>query len=139
MDCDHLKPDFFKVSDVDFKNGILSIHQSKKNNSRLVPMSDFLTKRCRTFSTKVHYNSMRMIITFPVLNGKPMTTGNLYRNFRRFLWHAKISHGGRGNGPRINGFRHLYAVHCLKKWAEQAKDLSCLSSYSKNLHGAQFI
>ena len=29
-----------KVADVDLKNGILNIHQSKKDNSRLVPMSD---------------------------------------------------------------------------------------------------
>ena len=31
-----------KVSDVDLKRGILSIHHSKKDNSRLVPMSDCL-------------------------------------------------------------------------------------------------
>src|ERR1700733_6575214 len=29
-----------KVADVDLENGILSIHHSKKDNSRLVPMSD---------------------------------------------------------------------------------------------------
>ena len=52
-----------------------------------------------------------------------MTLGNLYKNFRRFLWRAKISHGGMGKGPRIYDFRHTYAVHCLKKWSEQQKDL----------------
>ena len=53
-----------------------------------------------------------------------MTIGNVYKNFRRFLWRAGISHGGRGRGPRIHDFRHTYAVHCLKKWAEQEKDLT---------------
>jgi integrase/recombinase XerD len=53
-----------------------------------------------------------------------MTIGNIYKNFRRFLWRARISHGGRGRGPRIHDFRHTYAVHCLKKWAEQEKDLT---------------
>jgi integrase/recombinase XerD len=38
-----------KVADVDLKNGILSIHYSKKDNSRLVPMSTFLTALCRNF------------------------------------------------------------------------------------------
>ena len=52
-----------------------------------------------------------------------MTLINLYRNFRRFLWRAKISHRGRGKGPRIHDLRHTYAVHCLKKWSEQEKDL----------------
>ena len=48
---------------------------------------------------------------------------NVYNNFRRFLWAAGISHGGRGVGPRIYDFRHTFAVHCLKRWSEQNYDL----------------
>ena len=113
-----------KVADVDLENGVLTIHQSKKDNSRLVPMSDFLTKLCRNFSRQVHLNSTENDYYFPALNGKPMTIVNVYHNFRRFLWRAGISHGGRGCGPRIHDFRHVFAVHCLKKWAEQGKDLT---------------
>ena len=113
-----------KVSDVDLKSGILNIHHSKKDNSRLVPMSDCLIKRCRTFSKQVHSNSAPEDYYFPALGRKPMTIGNLYKNFRRFLWRAKISHGGMGKGPRIYDFRHSYAVHCLKNWSEQQKDLA---------------
>ena len=39
------------------------------------------------------------------------------------MWRARISHRGKGHGPRIHDFRHTYAVHCLKKWVEQEKDL----------------
>ena len=53
-----------------------------------------------------------------------MKKGILYQNFRKFLWKAGISHGGGGRGPRIHDFRHTYAVHCLKKWAEEGKDLT---------------
>ena len=113
-----------KVSDVDLEAGILSIHQSKKDNSRLVPMSNCLIKRCRAFSNQVHSNSIPDDYYFQALNSKPMTIGNLYKNFRRFLWQAKISHGGMGKGPRIYDFRHTHAIHCLKKWSEQQKDLN---------------
>ncbi|HQS83654.1 MAG TPA: tyrosine-type recombinase/integrase [Alphaproteobacteria bacterium] len=113
-----------KVVDVDLENGILSINHSKKDNSRLVSMSDSLTERCRDFSKKVHTDSMAENYYFPALGGKPMTLVNLYHNFRRFLWRAKISHGGKGCGPRIHDFRHTYAVHCLKKWVSQEKDLT---------------
>lgn len=113
-----------KVSDVDLNNGVLSIHHSKKDNSRLVPMSDSLIKRCRNFSKKVHPYPIAERYYFPALNDKPMTTRNVYHNFRRFLWRARISHGGMGHGPRIHDFRHSYAVHCLKKWVEQKKDLA---------------
>jgi integrase len=40
------------------------------------------------------------------------------------LWRARISHGGRGYGPRVHDFRHSYAVHRLKIWAEQEVDLT---------------
>lgn len=113
-----------KVAEVDLKNGVLTIHQSKKDNSRLVPMSAFLTKLCRNFSRKVHLNSTENDYYFPALNGKPMTIVNVYHNFRRFLWRAGISHGGKGCGPRVHDFRHTYAVHCLRKWSEQEKDLT---------------
>ena len=113
-----------KVADVDLDNGVLSIHHSKKDNSRLVPMSGLLTERCRNFSKKAHPYPVAEDYYFPALGGKPVRLCNLYNNFRRFLWRAGISHHGRGSGPRIHDFRHTYAVHCLKKWSEQEKDLS---------------
>ena len=65
-----------------------------------------------------------MSIFFPAIDGNPLTKNNLYNNFRKFLWQARISHGGRGKGPRIYDFRHSYAVHCLRKWVMQEKDLA---------------
>lgn len=87
-------------------------------------MSASLTERCRLYSKMVHPFPNAEDYFFLALDGKPMTAGNVYKNFRKFLWRAGISHGGRGRGPRIHDFRHTYAVHCLKKWAEQEKDLT---------------
>jgi integrase len=112
-----------KVSDVDLENGILTIQHSKKDNSRLVPMSDSLTEYCRHYSKLVHPYPVGEDCYFPTRYGKPMTIGNIYKNFRRFLWRARISHSGRGKGPRVHDFRHTFAVHCLKKWTEGEKDL----------------
>lgn len=112
-----------KVADVDLENQILTIHHAKKDNDRLVSMSDSLAKRCRLYSERVHPYATAEDYYFPALNGKPMTAGNVYKNFRRFLWQAGISHGGRGHGPRVHDFRHTHAVHCLKKWVDQGKDL----------------
>lgn len=124
-----------KVSDIDLENGIITINHSKKDNDRLVPMSDLLTSLCRDYSKKVHPYPISESYYFPGLNGKPMTPGNLYHNFRRFLWHAGISHHGRGYGPRIHDFRHTYAIHCLKKWTEEEKDLSVYLSVLKTYMG----
>ena len=54
-----------KVGDVDLKMGVLTINHSKNDNSRLVPMSDPLTKRCRNFSKKVHEHSAPEDYYFP--------------------------------------------------------------------------
>jgi len=112
-----------KVQEVDLNNGILTINQSKKDNSRLVPMTDELTKKCQTYSKQIHCPSNAEEYFFPMASGKPLTNGNIYKNFRKFLWKAGISHGGRGFGPRIHDFRHSFAVHCLKKWSIEGKDL----------------
>lgn len=124
-----------KVADVDLDAGILTIHHSKKDNSRLVPMSNELTERCRNYSANVHALSKEIDWFFPGLNGKPMTIGNVYHNFRRFLWRAGISHGGRGTGPRVQDFRHAYACHCLKKWVLQGKDLAAYLPVLKTYMG----
>jgi len=130
---------YLKVSDVDLNDGILTIRQSKKDNDRLVPMSDLLTKYCQDYSKKVHPYPVAEDYYFPGLNGKPITLVNLYHNFRRFLWHAGISHHGRGHGPRIHDFRHTYAVHCLKKWTEEEKDLSVYLPVLKTYMGHEFF
>ena len=112
-----------KVQEVDLNNGILIINQSKKDNSRLVPMTDELTEICQAYSKKVHSSSNPEGYFFPMIDDKPLTHYNIYKNFRKFLWKAGISHGGRGSGPRIHDFRHTFAVHCLKKWSEEGKNL----------------
>lgn len=112
-----------KVKDVDLNTGILTINHSKKDNSRLVPMTDELTKKCQIYSNQVHLYSDVERYYFPLIDDKPMTITNIYKNFRKFLWKANISHGGRGLGPRIHDFRHTFAVHCLKKWSIEGKDL----------------
>lgn len=90
-----------KVAEVDLENGILTINNSKKDNSRLVPMSASLTERCRLYSKMVHPFPKAEDYYFIALDGRPMTAGNVYKNFHKFLWRSGILHGGRGQGPRI--------------------------------------
>ena len=58
--------------------------------------------------------------------GEPLTLGNVYHNFRRFLWQAGISHGGRGHGPRVHDLRHTFAVNNLRSWFAQGRDVGAL-------------
>lgn len=49
-----------KVADVDLENDILTINHSKKDNSRLVPMSDLLAECCRSFSQGIPILSQKI-------------------------------------------------------------------------------
>jgi integrase len=64
-----------------------------------------------------------------------MPIGHVYKHLLRFLGRAGISHGGRGAGPRLHDFRHAYAVHRLKKWAQQEKDLAAYLPVLKTYMG----
>lgn len=113
-----------KVRDVDLQAGVLTIMDGKFNKDRLVPLSKELLQRCPSYMKHVHFFSDPNAYFFPSPNGQAITKGNVYKNFRRFLWKARISHGGWGKGPRLHDLRHSYAVHCLRRWVLEGKDLT---------------
>lgn len=116
-----------RVSDVDLNEGVLRVVDGKFNKDRLVPMSASNLKRCRDYAQRVHVLSDDQAWFFPSANGGPITIGNVYKNYRRFLWQADISHGGWGKGPRLHDLRHTHCVHCLRRWVIEGADLAaCL-------------
>ena len=78
------------VRDVDLHQGILTVRDSKNHNSRLVPMPESMTLRLRRYAGQVHPFPEPSGYFFPGYGEKPMTLGNIYKNFRRFLWKAGI-------------------------------------------------
>lgn len=94
------------VRDVDLHQGILTVRDSKNHNSRLVPMPESMTLRLRRYAGEVHPFPEPSGYFFPGYGGKPMTLGNIYKNFRRFLWKAGIPPNpvlvltGKGNKTR---------------------------------------
>lgn len=124
-----------KVQDVDHDNGVLSIIDSKNHNSRLVPMPDSMSSRMKAYTKEVHPFPQPERYFFPAFSEKPMTLGNVYKNFRRFLWRAGISHTG--DGPRVHDFRHAYCIYRLKAWSEQGRDLMVLIPMMRTYLGHQ--
>jgi len=112
-----------KVMDVDLLEGVVTITNAKLDKHRQLPVSPELLERLREYHNNVHLLSTQTDWFFPGYGGKPMTIGNVEKNLRKFLWKARISHGGRGKGPRVHDFRHTMAVHCLRGWVMGDKDL----------------
>ncbi len=117
-----------QVKDVDLEMGVLTLTHTKNNKIRQVPVHPDLLGRLRVYHDAVHPFSKPDAPFFPGMNGNPMTVGNVYHNFRRFLWHARISHCGKTpigetGAPNVHSLRHTFAVNCLRKWMKQGKNL----------------
>jgi integrase/recombinase XerD len=114
------------VEDVDLDAGILQIRDAKGGKDRQLPVSEPLRARLAGYHTQLAGQPARREWFFPGSAGRPLTLGNVGHNFRRFLWQARISHGGRGHGPRVHDLRHTYAVNNLRLWFAQGHDVGAL-------------
>jgi integrase/recombinase XerD len=114
-----------RVDDVDLDTGVLQIRDAKGGKDRQVALSEPLRARLADYHAHVAGRSGGEWF-FPGTNGRPLTLGNVYRNFRRFLWQARISHGGPGHGPRVHDLRHTFAVNNLRSWFAHGDDVGGL-------------
>jgi integrase/recombinase XerD len=113
-----------RVADVDINVGVLRIRGAKGRKDRQVPVCPALRTRLAAYHARVPGRSGDWF--FPGQSGQPLTLGNIDKNFRRFLWRARISHGGRGHGPRLHDLRHTFAVNNLRAWFAHGDDVNAL-------------
>jgi integrase len=117
-----------RVADVDIDTGVLQIRDAKGGNDRQVPVSGPLHARLVGYhAAQIARRPDTRAWFFPGARpGEPLTLGNIDKNFRRFLWQAGISHGGRGHGPRVHDLRHTMAVNNLRAWFAAGRDVGAL-------------
>lgn len=115
-----------KIENVDLTDGVITITNAKLGKHRQLPVAPEMLERMRLYYQNTHLLSDPSDCFFPGYGGRPMTMGNVEKNLRKFLWKAGISHGGRSKGPRVHDFRHTMAVHCLRRWVLEEKDLRAL-------------
>lgn len=111
--------------DVDIDTGVLQLRSTKGGKDRQVPVSEPLRVRLAAYHAHLAGWSTRDWF-FPGRSGQPLTVGNIERNFRRFLWQARIPHGGPGRGPRVHDLRHTFAVNNFRFWFAQGQDIGAL-------------
>jgi integrase/recombinase XerD len=116
-----------RVADVDLDTGVLQIRDAKGGKDRQVPTSQPLRERLAGYHAQLARRPDTRVWFFPGARpGEPLTLGNVYHNFRRFLWQAGISHGGPGHGPRVHDLRTTFAVNNLRSWFAQGRDVGAL-------------
>jgi integrase len=122
-----------RKSNVDLRDGILTVFNSKNRKDRLVPMSESLTKRLRSYLDRVSVIRPEAEYVFPSPKSEYIQPVTVYERFREILFQAGIPHRGREKGPCLHSLRHTFAVHSLRKMESDGVDLYCalpiLSTY----------
>jgi site-specific recombinase XerD len=126
-----------RIRDVDLNQGIITVRQGKFRKDRLVPPALSLVNRLRKYAG--HFDSRPPdAVFFPGPNGRPFALRTVYTLFREMLLQCGISHAGRGKGPRIHDYRHLFALHTLRRWYREGEDLEAklplLATYLGHQH-----
>src|SRR5271165_2329863 len=114
-----------RFGDVDVETGVLTIRDGKGGKDRQVPVSAPLRERLAGYHAQIAGRTGGDWF-FPGTSGRPLTLMNVNRNFRRFLWQARIPHGGKGHGPRVHDLRHTMAVNNLRSWFARGEDAGAL-------------
>jgi integrase len=114
-----------RAGDVDTGAGVLQLRDAKGGKDRQVPVSAPLRERLADYHAHLPGRPGGDWF-FPGTSGQPLTPGNIDKNFRRFLWQARIPHGGRGHGPRVHDLRHAFAVNNLRSWFARGEDVGAL-------------
>ena len=115
-----------RPGDVDVTAGVLQVRDAKGGKDRQVPVSAPLRERLAGYHAHMAGQpGWDWFFSGPQAR-QPLTLGNVYKNFRRFLWQARISHGGPGRGPRVHDLRHTFAVNNLRSWFDGGEDVDAL-------------
>ena len=126
-----------RVRDVDLDRGIITVRQAKFRKDRLVPPALSLVNRLRRYA-EYFGNRPPDAVFFPGPSGDPFALRTVYTIFRELLMQCGIAHAGRGKGHRIHDYRHLFAVHTLRRWYRNGEDLDAklplLATYLGHQH-----
>ena len=97
-----------RAQDVDIDTGVLQIRDAKGGKDRQPPVSERLRERLAGYHAKLAGQPGWEWFFPGATPSVPLTLNNVNRNFRLFLWQARIPHGRQ---PRTQRELHASAAH----------------------------
>ena len=112
-------------NDINLHDKYLVLRNTKNGKDRMVPLSDSLSNVCKKYLMyrNLFPSTKKENRFFIKPDGSPLRCVSAYNWFRKILFVANISHGGRGHGPRLHDFRHTFSVHSLATMSDSERDL----------------
>jgi len=107
-----------RCRDVDWAEGMLTVHKTKFGKSRLIPLHPstknvlwaYACRRNRIFAGGP---DSPFLVTS---RGTPLERSNVSTIFYKLSRQIGIRRAGGGRGPRLHDFRHRFAIETLLRW-----------------------
>jgi len=113
------------VGDADAQAGVLRIRESKFHKSRWVPLSASAQAELQGYLAarrQVGFDERQSAPLLCSLGSRAYTGGGLYNSLKQLLRSAGIRDDA-GRCPRVQDFRHSFAVSALLRWYEADADV----------------
>jgi integrase len=129
-----------QVKDVDWAEGVLTIHGTKFGKSRLVPLHASTRRVLLAYAMRRdHYFAGKSFSHFFVSSrGTRLDGGHVRRTFYKLSRQIGLRDASASHGPRLHDFRHRFAVETLVRWYRKDEDverrLPILSTYLGHAH-----
>ncbi len=108
-----------EVGDVDLRDGIIKIRESKCRRLRLVPLHKTAKKALRTYAQArdLHFPQARFF--FVSRKGEARSSFTVRQAFRKRIADLGWTEGARR--PRLHDLRHTFACRVLQQWSQRAE------------------
>ena len=113
-----------RVEDVDLKEGILHLKETKNYKFRCVHVSASLLTVLKQYADKCLYLKTHYDFFFSHIDGTKISENSVYHAHRKALTYAEIPYIGSTKGPRLHDLRHTFAVNSLKQFEHRGCDLN---------------
>lgn len=115
-----------KCSDVDFKEGVIYIADSKTHKDRVVAMSEDMWSLCMKYNVIMDSRIPQRTYFFQRPDGNTYGIMWLQQTFRACIRHANMSFATNGRHPRVYDWRHNFATRVIQKWLSQGLDVTVM-------------
>jgi integrase/recombinase XerD len=129
-----------QIKDIDWFEGILTIHGTKFGKSRWVPLHPSTRKVLSAYAKRRDCLLEKKPVShfFVSSRGTRLDGGDVRRTFYQLSRQVGLRDISASHGPRLHDFRHRFAVQTLLRWYRKGADverlLPVLSTYLGHAH-----
>ncbi|NMN06824.1 MULTISPECIES: tyrosine-type recombinase/integrase [unclassified Novosphingobium] len=127
-------------NDVDLREGLLQVRQSKFGKSRIVPIDGTTAEALERYATRRDNRVVTCSSPFFIVGdrGAALRHDSVHRVFMGWAYQTGLRTKKKRGGPRLHDLRHTFAVRTLTEWYRAGEDidrlLPVLSTYLGHTH-----